>query len=69
MASITINFTAAPATRLAAALQETLGLDAPATLAELKDYIVTDLKQIVRTSEKRAAIAAAATGAADVNIT
>jgi len=68
MATLTINFTAPNATRLQNALQESLALEDPATLADLKEYVMLDLRQLVRTSERRVA-AAAATPGPDVVIT
>lgn len=55
MATITLNLSSAAATRIAKALQETLNYAEPATPEEIKDYITANLKQIVRTSEHRAA--------------
>ena len=59
MASFTINVTAANATRLQNALTESLDMEEPATLADLKDYVIQDLKQLCRSSEQRVAAAAA----------
>jgi len=68
MATLTINFTAANAARLQDALQESIIIDRPATLADLKEYVITDLKQLVRNSERRAAARAALPGT-DVELT
>ena len=69
MPSITITFNAESATRIAAAFQEVFNLPAPATAQEVKDYVITDLKQVVRTSEKRVAEAAANPNPGDVDLT
>jgi hypothetical protein len=61
MPIIEITLSQAAATRLQNALQETLNLSdeegAPraATMADAKEYIVSDLKQLIRTSERRVA--------------
>ena len=61
MASVTINFTAANAARLRDAMAETRSLKdkngdpRPATVADLKEYIIEDLKQLVLNSERRVA--------------
>ena len=55
MASITINFSSAVAQRLAVAFQEALGLDDPATSANIKAYIIADMKQVVRSAEREIA--------------
>ena len=55
MATITLNLPTASLTRLKAALTETLELTVPATGEDCKNYIITDLKQLVRSSERRAA--------------
>jgi hypothetical protein len=68
MPTISLTLSGAAATRLQGALEESLDLTdedgepRAATLADAKDYIVQDLKQLIRTSEKRVAAAAAATG-------
>lgn len=62
MATITINMSAAAATRVSKALQYAKGLGAPATREEVKDYIITDLKQIIRNAERRMAVEAAKDG-------
>lgn len=70
MPQITLDLSAAHATRLQDALTEALELDAPATIDDAKDYIIADLKQFVRTSEQRVAGRAAREAvAADVDIT
>ena len=48
MPSLTINFTAAQAARISAAFQEALGLDSPATVTDMKQYIINDLRQVVK---------------------
>ena len=62
MPAITITTSGANATRVAAAIQESLGLDAPATAQEIKNYIISDLKQLVRSSERRVAVDAVVDG-------
>lgn len=69
MASFTVTFSAENVTRIAAAFQETLDLPDPATSDEVKDFVVEKIKQIVRTSEKRVAEAAANPNPADVVVT
>ncbi len=75
MASVTINFSAAHATRIQDALTESMDLvdevgdPRPATIADLKAYIGSDIRQFVRTSERRVARAAAASASTDVDIT
>ena len=69
MPSVTINFDAAQATRLQDALTESLELETPAGVADLKNYIVSDLKQFVRSSEKRVARKVAESTISDVEIT
>jgi len=66
MPSITISLSNAAAIRLQDALAESLGLvdddgkPRRATAEETKKYIIADLKQIIGTSERRAAAAATA---------
>ena len=75
MPSVTINFDGAVATRLQAALEETFrpedidGNPIPADIAMLKQYIVNDLRQFVRTSERRVARKAAEASVVDVDVT
>lgn len=69
MPDITISLTAGNITRLQAALQETQGLDNPATEQEVKDYIIIDLKQLVRSSERRVAVKAANPNPDDIEVT
>lgn len=69
MASFTVTFSAENATRIAAAFQETFKLPAPATADEVKSVVVEQIKQIVRSSEKRVAVAAANPNSADVELT
>ena len=59
MPSITLTFSAQQATRLSIALQKALELDAPATGSDLKQYIIEDIRQLVRTAEKQIAEEAA----------
>ena len=75
MPSVTINFSAAHATRLQTALAandrllDENGAPRAATIADLKAYIVSDLKQLVRSTEQRAAARAAAQATTDIDIT
>ena len=69
MASITINFSAEHAARIQTALEVALELDHPATVADLKNYIVTDVKQLVRNTERRIAREAAEAPITDVDLT
>jgi hypothetical protein len=68
MPTISLTLSAAAANRLQDALTETLDLvdeDGDPRVADIndaKDYIVQDLKQLIRTSEKRVAAAAVPTG-------
>ena len=61
MPTITINLSAAAAKRLRATIEESLGPRdndgelRPATLDDAKTYIIGDLKQMIRSSEKRRA--------------
>jgi len=55
MPSVTLTFSAAHATRIQDAITESLDLEEPATVEDFKNYIVSDVKQLVRTSEKRVA--------------
>lgn len=53
MAQITIEVPDAAIPRIQAAFQEILGLDQLATLADVKSYIVADLKAITFNTERR----------------
>ncbi len=65
MPDITISLSGVAATRLKAALKETLnpkdaeGEPRPVTLEDAQAYIVKDLKQLIHTAETRVAIRAA----------
>ena len=59
MPLITINITAQQATRLAAAWQKQFDMDAPPTLADVRQHLVRELKAIVHSGEKKAAEEAA----------
>ena len=52
---ITITIPDEQIPRVRAAFTFALELDEPATLADLKSYIITDLKQLVRNAEQRKA--------------
>ena len=69
MVDITITIPTAQAGRLQAAFEEALGLDRPATVSDARDYIINDLKQFVRTSEKRVAANVAQASVTDLDIT
>jgi len=75
MPTLTINFSNAVALRIQDALEEGLRLEdgngdrRPATMNDLKDYVVADVKQFVRTAEKRIARRAAEAVVEDVDLT
>ena len=75
MASLTLNFSAAHAVRIKAALEAGGGIvdedgnPRSATVADLKKYIIKDVAKFVRNSEQRAAREAAASGVSWVDIT
>lgn len=70
MATITLDLTAGQATRLQDAMTIALHLDQPATLDDAKGYIIADLKQLVRNTERREAAEAAKAGLpVDIDIT
>lgn len=58
MPNITITLTAAQATRLSLSIQKLQELDAPATPAEARSFIIAHLKSVVRDTERSAAEAA-----------
>lgn len=68
MPTITLNLSAIAATRLRAAIAETLDLtdddgeSRDATANDVKGYIIGDLKQLIRTSERRVAAKVVAPG-------
>lgn len=51
MPTITIDITAEVAARIAKGYQHNLGLDAPATLAQVKAELVKQIKAVVREAE------------------
>ncbi len=55
MKEITITLTDPAAKRVSKALQRVKGLADPATVDEIKEYVVTDLKQLVAAVEKKVA--------------
>ena len=75
MAKLSINFSDAHATRIQSALEEAMDLvdtegePRSATMADLKEYIIADVRQFVRTSEKRVARRAADTSVSTIDIT
>lgn len=69
MPTLTIDFSLAHGNRIQDALTESLGLDTPATMADFKAYVIQDVRQLVRTSEKRVASTAAADLITDVDLT
>ena len=69
MVEITITIPTSQVSRLQSAFEETLGLDRPATVTDAKNYIIDDLKQLVRTSEKRVAAKTATDLITDLDIT
>lgn len=68
MASLTINFTVANGTRLKAAMESAFQIE-NATVADVKNYIIRDLKQFVREVERRLAKEAAIADLTDVDLT
>lgn len=56
MPTLSITFTPEQAQRVADAFGYALGLGTAATEADVKQYIINDLKQIIRNAEKRIAI-------------
>ena len=62
MPTISIALSNIAARRLRDALTESTNSDDPATLGDVKAYIIADLKQLIRTSEKRVATEAAVSG-------
>ena len=75
MASVTINFSTEHAVRIQSALEQTLmlkdenGDPRPATVADLKTYIVADVRQFVRSAERREAARVSRVGIDDVDLT
>ena len=75
MEKLSINFSGAHAKRIQSALEEVLDLvdsegePRAATMADLKEYIIADVRQFVRTSEKRVARRAADTSVRYIDIT
>lgn len=59
MASITITIPVDQEQRVRDAFTELLNLKQPATIAEVKEYIIKDIKQVVRNAERQAAARAA----------
>lgn len=59
MADITITIPDDQVQRVRDAFTEMLQLDQPATVADVRQYIIDDLKQKVRSAERRAAARAA----------
>lgn len=55
MPSLTITLDAANAARVSVAVRRRLSLDHDATLAEVKDFLVTYLKHFVKDQERAAA--------------
>lgn len=53
MADITITVPDAAIPRVQDAFQKHLNLPGPATLADVKDYIINDLKQVTKNAEVR----------------
>ena len=58
MPTISLTFDASNATRIATAFGALLGLGRDATQAEVKAYLVTHMRDVVRERERQAAIAA-----------
>ncbi len=68
MPSLTITLSVPAAARLRKSLGDAKGFNdndgnpLDATLDDIKEYIIEDLRQLIRASEKRAAVAAATSG-------
>jgi hypothetical protein len=56
LATVTLDFSAAHATRIQDALTVYLGLAQPATQQDYKDFIIAKTKSFVKSVEERAAI-------------
>lgn len=69
MPSLTITLSPGNAQRVAEAFDSFLILDHPTTVDDVKAYLITQLKEIVRNHERRAARAAADAGIVDVDPT
>jgi hypothetical protein len=70
MPSITLNLTNTQAARIGDALTVSLAdEDQPATVADVKAYLITKLKQLVKSHEKDLMIVAAREAATDLEIT
>ena len=75
MATLTITFSAAHATRIQDALEESMDLrdengdPRAATMADFKDYVMRDVKQFVLTSERRVASRQAASAVDEIALT
>lgn len=66
---ITITVPEAQVPRVRAAFTRVLGLSQPATGADIKGYIISKLKQVVRAAERGAAAEAQREAETDVDIT
>lgn len=55
MAQLIIDIPDAQVQRVRDAFTFALGLEQPATVADVKNYIIEDVKQLVRSAEKRIA--------------
>ena len=69
MADVTITIPPAEEQRVRDAITIALGLDQPAVMDDLRQYIINDIKQLVRNTEKREASKTAADAIIDVPIT
>lgn len=69
MPTLTIDFTADQTQRISEAFQTMLELPDPATEADIKAWIIDNLKSIVRSVERTAADKVHTTGSVDVVIT
>lgn len=69
MPTVTLTFSAAHAARIQEALTFALRLEQPATLEDFKGYIVADVKQLIRNTERQIAREAAESPITDVDLT
>ena len=69
MASLTINFTPAIANRIKSAIKLALQLDREATLDDLKDLVIRDVRKFVTAVERAEGRAAVDAALQDLDIT
>ncbi len=69
MATLTINFTNAVQARIKAAMKLAWELDRPATLDDLKDLVIRDIKKFVTAVERQKGRAAVDEALTDITLT